>query len=165
MSTSSANGNEEGAVAYIDAEHKALIYQMRCDGHSWSEVLDEVVKTDGTPPSKAACQKVMKRWNKKKGDGRTGAPRKTTPKEDRLIVRLVEKYRFKQYVSAHFIHTRGSVFAWLLSCFTIRSAKECGLGLCVCARCVYVCVRACSHHELRMATSSSHGCTCAGACE
>ena len=51
-------------VAYIDETNKALAYNMRDEGSSWSEIRDVVVKTDGSIPAKSSIQKAVKKWNK-----------------------------------------------------------------------------------------------------
>ena len=55
-------------------------------------------------------QKFGPRINKlileKKSEGRTGAPRKTTAADDKLIVDIVEKLREKEYVDASIVHRR-----------------------------------------------------------
>ena len=82
-------------VQEFTAETRALCSQMHKDVYSYQEIADEVVKKDGkTHPTKQAVWKVVQNFGKERRGGR-GAPRKTTAKEDRSIVRKTKKLRLK----------------------------------------------------------------------
>ena len=158
MSAGCAAADKE-EVSYIDVENRALIYQMRKEEHSWTEILDEVVKSDGSTPSKSACQQIMKNWNKVRGEGRTGAPRKTTLEEDKLIISLMEKYRFKQYVDTSIYTHDGSSACARAALLDDREAIQ--RGACCIRRmhvdvCMAVCIsrRAWQLHEVYVSVKS-----------